>query len=71
MSRRDMFTSVLVRELYDVYLKISRHTYDIGIIVDLIPVSDGPHASMESGQCEYVLGLVRAPRTGNLCDIVI
>ena len=60
MSRRDMFTSVLVRELYDVYLKISRHTYDIGIIVDLIPVSDGPHASMQSGQCEYVIGLVRA-----------
>ena len=62
MSRRDMFTSVLVRELYDVYLKISRHTYDIGIIVDLIPVSDGPHASTQSGRCEYVLGLVR----GNL-----
>ena len=37
MSRRDMFTSVLVRELYDAYLKISRHTYDIGIIVDLTP----------------------------------
>ena len=56
MSRRDMFTSVLVRELHDVYLKTSRHTYDIGIIVDLTPVSDGPHASTQSGQCEYVLG---------------
>ena len=45
-------------------LKISRHTYDIGIIVDLIPVSDGPHASMQSGQCEYVLGLARATSYG-------
>ena len=60
MSRRDMFTSVLVRELYEVHMKISRLPYDIGIIVDLIPVSDGPHASMQSGRCEYVLGLVRA-----------
>ena len=47
MSRRDMFTSVLVRELYDVYLKISRHTYDIGIIVDLIPVSAAPREASD------------------------
>ena len=53
-----IFTSVLVRELYEVHMKISRLTYDIGIIVDLIPVSDGPHASTQSGRCEYVLGLV-------------
>ena len=64
MSRRDMFTSVLVRELYEVHMKISRLPYDIGIIVDLIPVSDGPHASTQSGRCEYVLGLVRATSYG-------
>ena len=64
MSRRDMFTSVLVRELYEVHMKISRLPYDIGIIVDLIPVSDGPHASTQSCQCEYVLGLVRATSYG-------
>ena len=53
------FTGLRGRELYDVYLKTSRHTYDIGIIVDLTPVSDGPHASMQSGRCEYVLGFSR------------
>ena len=63
MSRRDMFTSVLVRELYDVYLKISRHTYDIGIIVDLIPVSDRYNSRSYTGirrtPCEYAVGSMR------------
>ena len=83
MSRRDMFTSVPVRELYDVYLKTSRHTYDIGIIVDLTPVSDRYNSRSYTGirltPCEYAVGSMRVRTrvsTGNLvqgklCDIVI